>query len=379
MPQGDTTQILWEADAIGQRYSTFQTPFDAASFPTMIKALDVVQWPGYPRGAPSLSQDEQTHLAAQGFWADERVVADIAQQIGQQLYEALVADTEAQVAVRTVRDYATAQGQPVSYVLRFPPQATHLAALPWELVRDQHGAILLSRGQLGSCVRYLDFDQALPPALPPGDKLRILAIAPNAGIPDAVRNEERVARTTAWTQLMQSGIVEMEELNPATPARLVDRIQAGPRVDIVHFYGHGRYTAGAGALLLDEKDGGHCWVGAERLATLLGTARLIMLHACQSAMSSDKGLLTGVAPALSAAGVPAVVAMQLTIRVTAATRFAEVVYRSLAQGSSLQRAVSLARQALFVEESDGASWYVPTVTIRARDMSPLYLVQGKPA
>src|SRR4051812_10418464 len=67
--------------------------------------------------------------------------------------------------------------------------------------------------------------------------------------------------------------------------------------------------------------------------------------------------------------------MQLTVRVAAATRFAGVVYRSLARGVSVQRAVSQARQALFVEESDGASWYVPTLTIRARDTGPLRLVQ----
>jgi CHAT domain-containing protein len=148
----------------------------------------------------------------------------------------------------------------------------------------------------------------------------------------------------------------------------------------VHFYGHGRYQDGAGALLFDDDDGGERWVGAAQLATALGTAqaRLLLLHACQSAMISDKGLLTGVAPALSAAGVPAVIAMHLTVRVPAATRFAEIVYRNLARGASLQRAVSLARQALYVEEHDGASWYVPTVMIRTRETGPLHLMAGQP-
>jgi hypothetical protein len=65
--------------------------------------------------------------------------------------------------------------------------------------------------------------------------------------------------------------------------------------------------------------------------------------------------------------------MQLTVRINAATRFNEVMYRRIVNGESLPRAVVLARQALHFEEPDGASWYVPTLTIRARDPGPLYL------
>jgi hypothetical protein len=174
---------------------------------------------------------------------------------------------------------------------------------------------------------------------------------------------------------VQAGVAKIEELNPATPSTFVDRIQAGPPVDIVHFYGHGRYKDGQGELLFDDPSGGEYWLRADRLGVLPPSMRLVLLHACQSSTISEEGLLTGVAPALSAAGVPAVVAMQLTIRIPVATRFAGIVYRSLARGDSVQRAVSLARQALYVEERDGVSWYVPTVTIRARDTGPMYLVQ----
>jgi len=265
--------------------------------------------------------------------------------------------------------------QAVSYLLRFPPEAALLAALPWELLWDSHGPLLLSRGALASCVRYLDLDQALPPPLPPGQTVRILAVGPHAGIPASIRTAERAARSVAWGELQRQGLVVVEELSPASPAALVDRLQAGPPVDLLHYYGHGRYNDGQGALLLDSSAGGKTWLGADRLAALLGTVRLIVLHACQSAMVGEAGLLPGVAPALSAAGVPAVVAMQVTVRIVAATRFAAVLYRSLARGNSLQQAVGQARQALYVEEEDGVSWYVPTLTIRARDTGPLYLIK----
>jgi CHAT domain-containing protein len=248
--------------------------------------------------------------------------------------------------------------------------------LPWELLWDAHGALLLISRQLAACVRYLDLDQALPPPAPSGSVLRILTIAPTAGIPVQMREEEHAALKAAWSSLANVSAV-LEEMSPATPSTLVNRLQAGPPVDIVHFYGRGRYRDGHGALLFDSPGGGDIWLSADQLAVLFGAAqaRLVLLHACQSALTDDSGLLTGVALALSTAGVPAVVAMQFTVRAAAATRFAEVVYRALARGDALQHAVSQARQALYVEELDWVSWHMPTLTIRARDTRPLRLVE----
>jgi nucleoside phosphorylase len=375
VPRGDAVQVTWEADVIGRRASVFHPPYDAAMLPLVIKALDAAQFPSHPYVGPQFEPAERDRLVARGYWANGRVATDIHRRVGRELYGALVADPEGAKALGTARDHATAQGLQLAYVLRFPPEATELAALRWELLWDERGPLLLSHGRLASCVRYLDLDQALPPPSRPGVTLRLLAIAPQARIPEGVRQKERTARTAAWAELIGSGLVTMEELSPATPAGLVDHIQGGPPVDILHFYGHGRYQDGQGALLFDTPGGGETWLGADRLAALLGEARLIVLHACQSAMVGSVGLLTGMAPALSAAGVPAVIAMQLTVRVAAATRFAGVVYRSLARGESVQQAVNRARQALYVEESDGASWYVATLTIRARDTGPLHLVQ----
>jgi CHAT domain-containing protein len=109
---------------------------------------------------------------------------------------------------------------------------------------------------------------------------------------------------------------------------------------------------------------------------VLGDVRLVVIHACQSAMvDDDGGLLTGVAPALSIV-TGAVVAMQLTVRIEAATRFAEVFYEELlGTGCSLQEAVARGRQVLFTEEPDSASWYVPTLYIRSREPQPVYLLR----
>ena len=70
---------------------------------------------------------------------------------------------------------------------------------------------------------------------------------------------------------------------------------------------------------------------------------------------------------------PYVLGMQLTTRISAATRASEIIYRSLAQNQSIQAAVSNARQALFVEEDDQASWYLPALYICSREIGPAYL------
>jgi hypothetical protein len=113
-------------------------------------------------------------------------------------------------------------------------------------------------------------------------------------------------------------------------------------------------------------------------APQLGGIRLIMIHACQSAMVDDEdgegGLLRGIAPALSAVS-EAVVAMQLTVRISEATRFSEVFYEEVARGRSLQTAVAEGRRAVYLDDDDDASWYVPTLYIRTREQRPVYLVQ----
>jgi hypothetical protein len=70
------------------------------------------------------------------------------------------------------------------------------------------------------------------------------------------------------------------------------------------------------------------------------------------------------------------VAIQLTVRIEAASRFTQVFYdQALSKRRSLQQAVARARQILFTEASDGASWYVPTLYIRSNEPAPVYLIE----
>lgn len=381
-PLKSGAKITWEGFALGRATSKFTLPYPAQVLPIVIKALDAAQHPNHPAGGPQFSEAERQLLASLGLWNGDRVPSNVHQLVGRKLYDALTRDPDGKQALKLARENARSQRQPLSYVLRFPAGAVELAALPWEALWDERQAVLLSGGgrQLDSCERYLDLEEALSPPLPAGQKLRILALSPQAGIPERVRTEERAAREKSWAALKARGLIDWDELSPVTTRSLNDRMRAGPLPDIIHYYGHGVYKDGQGYLLFDSADapGQHRLIAAGRLEAQLGGIRLIVIHACQSAMiddaESEGGLLTGIGPALSAVS-EAVVAMQLTVRIKAATRFSEVFYEEIARGCSLQAAVAEGRRALYLDEDDAASWYVPTLYIRTREQRPVYFVR----
>jgi hypothetical protein len=374
--QSNSIALRWEAPPIGVRHSRFVPPYRGHTLALVLRALDIAQSSGDP--SRLLSPHEQDQLCTLGLWHPGGwIVPDAPRRVGRTLYRALTADPRGAQALASVRDYATASNQPLALSLRLPPDAVELAALPWELLWDISSPLplLLSQGRAAACTRHLDLPQALPAPRPYSMPLRILALAPHAGIPAPLREQERQARRRAWQPLLDSGQVAIEELGPVTRQALVDRLQREPLPDAIHYYGHGRYHEGSGALLLDSPDGAECWTDASALAALPGGVRMVALFACQgAAVGHPYNLLTGVAPALSAAGVPIVVGMQTSVRVAAATRASGVMYRALVAGWSVQQAVGLARQALYVEENDRASWYVPVLYVRTPRIEPVYLL-----
>ncbi|MEI7770294.1 MAG: glutamate synthase-related protein [Chloroflexales bacterium] len=259
-----------------------------------------------------------------------------------------------------------------------PQTAIKHAGLPWELLWDEGPTpMLLGRGATAACVRRLDLAQAIPPPRQAAGPLRILAVSPRAGIPDELRQIERAARAAAWAPMIERGLAHMQELSPVTRETLARATAGDHPPDVIHYYGHGRYSGGEGALLLDDA-GAAAWVPAAALAPLLAPAGMVVLHACQGAMLGAEDtpatdMRTALAPALCAAGVPIVLGMQFTLRTAAANRMVAVIYQALAEGRSVEDAVAFARRALYVEEPDRVSWYVPALYLRARAGGPAYL------
>ncbi len=358
---------------------TLELPFPLARIPLLLRALSARQNPYYPTNDKMFrSADEReqaaNHLRNLQLWDDNAgpsgaVVSDVHMRVGQILGAAILAAGTMRSSLSTLYDAAIAAGEG-EVVLHFEPNATSLAALPWELAYDGPRPILLARGTHLACTRILAFGHALAQQHNDGQERHILTVAPHAYMDDAARAFEQNARMRLREAVRERPVV-VESLNPATMEALSTRLEKQPRIDVLDYFGHGRLTNAGGALLFDSPQGGPHPALASQLAALPALPLLVVLHACHSAQVDIDEPLATVAVALSEAGVRAVIAMQVTIQMSAATNYVvPTLYQALADGRSVQQAVTDVRRSLFTAEPGGTSWYVPALYLRQPDRQP---------
>jgi len=363
-------------------------PFPLALVPLLIRALNTRQYSDYPTRDRLFrpGEDKKQVIAALrvlGLWDDTiflsssnepgAVPADVHARVGRLLGSALLTIPAVKKYLDILYNEAIQAGGG-EIILSFHPKAVPFAALPWEVTHNNLQPILLAEGVVLGCTRVITFDHPLPPPRSEGQKLRVLTIAPRARMDDAGRAFEQLARGRLRESLRDLP-VDIELLPIATMAALRERLSKGP-VDVLDYYGHGSFTEDGGALVMEGDHGGSDLVTASRLQAL-GTLLppFIVLHACQSAQLNTDEPLAGLATALSAAGVRAILAMQFTTRMPAVTNYViPILYEELAAGKSLQQAVATVRQALYVAEPDGASWYLPALYLRSPDQQPYFLL-----
>lgn len=373
-PQGDIIHVQWRCQLWGVRNSRFRLPYKTDELPTLMRALDAIQYPNYPEEGPVFDQPAQALLTRLGLWHNMRVVSNAGRIVGRALYNGLAGKTG--TAFTELYNYSVAQNRPISYIFQFPENATQLAALPWELLCEQEQPLLIGRlASLDSCERYISIERPIPLMEANRRPLHILALSPEYGITSELREEERDARLALWKRLKRDGRITYDELRPLTRRSLTDYLRSQTRrPDIIHYFGHGAYRNGTGYLYFDDGQNGTTMVSTSQLTQLFGGVPLIVLYGCQSSrVAANDSLLTGLAPALSlVAG--AVVGMQFTVSTQAAVRFSEILYDSiLEQRRSLQEAVAEGRQALYFEEEAGGSWFVPALYIRGSNHAPFRL------
>jgi hypothetical protein len=108
-------------------------------------------------------------------------------------------------------------------------------------------------------------------------------------------------------------------------------------------------------------------VGATQLASALGSPTLVVLSACDAAVSTAAG--APLAAELAAGGIPIVVAMAGTIGDTACRIFARSVVAAVAQGLPLFTALAQGRAAVVDAvgpSADTVNWALPTVFTNGR-------------
>ncbi len=284
-------------------------------------------------------------------------------ELGRDLFDALLPGD-----VRRLYDTARALsgGRPLNLV--FTSMLDWVADKPWELAYDPSRREFLST----SSVNFVrNAFTAVPADVPTRGRgrLRILvAVAQPQGAAPLSGKAETADLKKAFADLVKKGRAAVEVLAPATAGRLQRRLSAGG-VDVLHFVGHGAFDEEEreGSLLLEDERGRPRALGTDALRQLVcgRGLRLAFLNACETGRGGRVDWNRGVAPALVAAGLPAVVANQYPVEDGAATAFARELYAQLAAGSALGDAAREARVAVARDLGTASlSWAVPVVFAR---------------
>ena len=261
-----------------------------------------------------------------------------------------------------------------------------LADLPWEYVYiprpdtppDQKGLdgfLVLDRRV--SLVRYEVMGQRLVSLDPVGaGPLRLVVLLADPDTPGYPHLDLDAERQNIEQALEEVPEISAEFYPDATVERLEDALTR--EAHVFHFSGHGQFEGdlgatfgsveGEGSVVLVGDGGGAFPFSAEKLAqNLRGRGvRLAVLGACEVGHRDQVNAWTGVVPALTRAGIPAVVGMQYTVRDENAIAFSRRFYRALAAGQSIDAAVTDGRLAIYNRGSeDERDWGVPVLYLRA--------------
>jgi len=174
-------------------------------------------------------------------------------------------------------------------------------------------------------------------------KVLVMIAAPEDGGHRLSYEAEEDQIIDAFQQLYASGQVQIDFTEDGSLASLQRKLQEN-HYHILHFSGHGQFKNEQGFLLLeDEMSMGRQEVRAFDFASALNDKpehlpALIVLSSCQTAQGNAKAEFKGVVNHLLEIGVPAVVAMGMSVIDQFATIFAADFYGHLAAKEPLQRA-----------------------------------------
>jgi len=257
----------------------------------------------------------------------------------------------------------------------FTSMVPWIADKPWEFAFDPDRKTFLATQELHfvrNALTAMPAESITPKAGP----LRILvAVAQPIGTGRLSSEQEEAVIRRGFQPLTEAGLVEIDVLRSTTPT-LLHRWVSARSYDVVHFIGHGAFDADTqkGYLLFEDDKGAVFNVEARNACEILCQRgiRLIFLNACETGRGDARGSAShkadfnrGIAPALVAYGVPAVVANQFSVRDQAATEFAQHFYWALAQGASFGSAAREARIAVNYSTSrDTIDWAIPVVYAR---------------
>ena len=238
-------------------------------------------------------------------------------------------------------------------------------------VLDRSAGAFLALDGKTPVVRYLDVPKPVR-CFSDTSPWRVLVVAPRPSTAGGLKLEVEIEQIREIARGQEA--LELVFVESATVDGFRDGLVDGP-IHAVYFMGHGIYDqrAGVGGLLLERDYGGAQPLRGKVLTELLGgidLPSLFILNACETgtiATTPVPDAFAGVATALVAAGVPAVVAMQRPILDEQAIHFSRYLFSALQAGRPVDWAVSEARLRMHLRWPQGAGWAIPSLFTRVAD------------
>ena len=293
---------------------------------------------------------------------------------GRTLTAQVFADLRLRDAWRDARRVADGADLPLRLRLRLTTTDAGIHALRWETLRDPITDVPLATDARLRLVRSLDTDDTRPITLGPKPSLSALFVVANPsdlGRYDMAKIDVegevgRVQAALGGIALTVIGDGDGARSRRATLSAIQDALRAQPTIFCLMC--HGKHTGDDTTLWLENNDGTTAHVTGSVLTQMLSQSDrpplLVILIACEGGgKSHHDGPLAALGPRLAHTGVGAVLAMQDTLSISAATRLLPVLFEELARDGRIDRAVSLARAAL----RENTEWWVPALWLRMRD------------
>jgi CHAT domain len=309
---------------------------------------------------------------------------DLLEVVGHELFELLFVGKIAEEVERHLRLLKEEKINLLRIKLWFAGEYEEwLATLPWEYARTPPGHSSNRRGVFLSQTTELVLSRRLQVDDPrslgkerwPVPVLLVVSSPRGLGAVDATPVVQKLEELEAKELITLARIVEEPPSVPepyayrATRENFMRTVRALNPV-IVHFIGHGRAFKDEGQLAFAHADGAQDWVsdeGVDKSVRACKRLKLVVLQACESALPDPYVGFSGVARRLAASGVPAVVAMQYSVRSATANAFSRAFYEALIPGSEpIDVAVDLGRREIELDDEahEAGAFGLPVVYLR---------------
>jgi CHAT domain-containing protein len=325
-----------------------------------------------PRSPPETEADDSSPSGAE---------PRILQECGEELFNVLFVK---KIYAALDKHWGEADKAGAALRIRLRIEAPQLSYLPWETLYN--GKDFLSLSPKTPVVRSPSDDGFQEPVPPP---LCILGMVPrfrgfgSVDLASLDVEAEQANIEDALRELKAKNQAHLGWTLTGNPEALIDRLEQPPEGSdswhVFHFIGHGGYDKDEkkGYVVVDpdpdlfgiEPTGDEAQaLFADDLKHILqipSNLRLVVLNSCKGAARLPGAVFASAAETLVSEGFSAVVAMQFEISDRAANIFSAELYRRLAAGETIHRAVTLARMRL--KRLKSPEWITPVLYMRTRD------------